>query len=334
MKAKPFQFEALTQQIKTQYAGALVYGTDISYIQEISNKIKQLIIPQSNEFSLVNITSSQIKQTPFIATDEANMPNLMGDRRLIWIKDVNNLSDEVVRNFCDHLKTNSFLLISCENLPKNNALRIEAESNTKMITFACYPPEENELIFLIKDFIKQVGFQITSDAIAYLIQNTSNNLSVLKSELEKINLYNHDKKTITLPVIEKIISGGTVQLDYFIQLVANGQISSALPLISKLIQQGEMPVSILRTLVRYFNLLLSGKSMFHNGNTISLVVDKLLKPAQFRLKQPLQKQLSFWTLPKLVKIHHLLLNTEIKMKTNTLSQELILEKLLLEINPQ
>ena len=30
------------------------------------------------------------KQTPFIATDEANTPNLMGNRRLIWVKNVSN----------------------------------------------------------------------------------------------------------------------------------------------------------------------------------------------------------------------------------------------------
>lgn len=331
MKAKPFQLEALAQQIKTQYAGALVYGTDISRIQEISNKIKHFIIPKPDGFSLVNLTTSQLKQTPFIATDEANTPNLMGDRRLIWIKDVPNLSDEVIRHFCDHLKTNAFLLISCENLPKNNALRIEAEGNPQIIAFACYPPEENELTFFVKDFIQQMGFQMSPDAVAYLIQNTSGNLSVLKSELEKITLYNQDKKIINLQTIQTLTSGGTVQTDTFIQAVADGSISSAIPLISKLIQQGEMPVSILRTLSRYFDLLLIGKSMIIQGDTN--VVEKLLKPAQFRLKQPLQKQLSLWKMPQLIRAHHLFLDAEIQMKTNALAQELILEKCLLDINP-
>ena len=332
MKAKPFQLEALSNQIKTQYAGALVYGTDVSRIQEISHKIKSLIIPKENNFSLINLTGSQLKQTPFIATDEANTPNLMGDRRFIWIKEATNLSDETIRHFCDHRQTDAFLLISCDNLPKNNSLRIEAESHPQIITFACYPPDENELAFFVKDFVQQAKFQMSPDAIAYLIQNTSGNLSVLKSELEKISLYNKDKKAITLQIIQTLISGGTVQIDTFIQNVANAQISAALPLISKLIQQGEMTVSILRALSRYFDLLLMGKSMIVQGNTN--IVEKLLKPAQFRLKQPLQKQLTFWKMPQLIRAHHLLLEAEIQMKTNTLSQELILEKCLLDLIPQ
>ena len=332
MKAKPFQLEALRHQIETQYAGALVYGTDISRVQEISHKIKQYIVPKADDFSLITLTASQIKSTPLIATDEANTPNLMGDRRLIWIKDVANLSDEVLRHFCDHRQTNAFLLISCENLPKNNALRIEAESNPQIITFACYPPDENELVLFIKDFIQQSGFQITPDAVAYLVQNTSGNLSILKSELEKIALYNSNKKTITLPILQTLTSGGTIQVDSFIQTVANGQISMAIPFISKLIQQGEMPVSILRSVNRYFDLLLIGKSMIIQGDRPTIVVEKLLKPAQFRLKQPLQNQLSIWKLPQLVKTHHLFLESEIQMKTNTISQELILEKCLLDLN--
>ena len=334
MKAKPFQLEALTKQIKNQSAGALVFGTDVSRVQEISLKIKKIILPKADAFSLVNLTASQIKTTPFIATDEANTPNLIGERRLIWIQDVANLSDEIIRHFCDHRQTDAFLLISCDNLPKNNALRLESESNPQIITFACYPPEENELVAFIKDFTQQAGFQISPDATAYLIQNASGNLSILKSELEKIALYNKEKKQITLSVIQELISGGTVQVDTFIQKIANGQVSSALPFISKLIQQGEMPVSILRTINRYFDLLLIGKSMIIQGDNPAMVVEKLLKPAQFRLKQPLQKQLSLWKMPQLIKAHHVFLETEIQMKTNTLSQELILEKCLLDINPE
>lgn len=332
MKAKPLQLDALTPQLKNQYAGALVFGTDISRIYELSHKIQKLILPNADAFSLVVLNSSQLKTTPFLATDEANTPNLMGDRRFIWIKDANNISDEVIRHFCHNRQTNAFLLISCDNLPKNSALRMEAESNPEFVAFACYPPENNELAFFIKDFTTQKGFQISPDAMEYLIQNTSNNLTILKSELEKIATYNHDKKTITLPVIQSLTGDGTVQVDSFIQMVANQQIHLAIPFIQKLQQQGEQLVTILRALARYFDLLLEGKSMIQQGENVISVSDKLLKPAQFRLKQPLQKQLTLWPYKQLILAHHLFLNAEIQMKTNTLSQNLILQKCLLDIH--
>ncbi len=332
MKAKPLQLDALIPQLKNQYAGALVFGTDISRIYELSHKIQKLILPDADAFSLVTITPSQLKTTPFLATDEANTPNLMGDRRFIWIKEGNNISDEVIRHFCNNKQTNAFLLISCDNLQKNNPIRIEAETNPEFVAFACYPPENNELAFFIKDFTHQNGFNITPDAMEYLIQNTSNNLTILKSELEKISLYNQEKKTITLPIIQLLTGDGTIQVDSFIQMIANQQIHLGLPFVQKLQQQGEQPVSILRSLARYFDLLLEGKSMIQQGENVISVSDKLLKPAQFRLKQPLQKQLTIWSFKQLVSAHHLFLDAEIQMKTNTLSQNLILQKCILDIN--
>jgi DNA polymerase-3 subunit delta len=333
VKAKPLQLDALTTQIKNQYAGALVFGTDMSRIYELSHKIQQLILPNADAFSLVVLNNSQLKTTPYLATDEANTPNLMGDRRLIWIKDANNVSDDVIRHFCDNRQTDAFLLISADNLPKNNTLRVEAESNPQFIAFACYPPENNELAFFIKDFTHQNGFNITPDAMEYLIQNTSNNLTVLKSELEKIALYNQEKKQITLSIIQSLTGDGTVQVDSFIQMIANQQIHLAIPFIQKLQQQGEQPVTILRSLARYFDLLLEGKSFIQQGENVVNVVDKLLKPAQFRLKQPLQKQLMSWSYQHLIQAHHLFLDAEIQMKINTLSQILILQKCILDLNP-
>ena len=334
MKAKPLQLDALSTQLKNQYAGALVFGTDVSRIYEISQRIQQLILPKADAFSLIVLNHSQLKTTPYLATDEANTPNLMGDRRLIWIKDANNVSDEVIRHFCDNRQTDAFLLISADNLPKNNTLRIEAESNPQFMAFACYPPENNELAFFIKDFTHQKGFNISPDAMEYLIQNTSNNLTILKSELEKIAVFNKDKKTLTLSVIQSLTGDGTVQTDSFIQMVANRQIHQAIPFIQKLQQQGEQPVSILRSLARYFDLLLEGKSLVQQGQNIQNIVDKLLKPAQFRLKQPLQRQITLWSYEQLVQTHHQFLSSEIQMKTNTLSQNLILQKCVLDINPE
>ena len=44
MKAKPFQISALVPQIQKKYQGALIYGPEQSLIQEISEKIANLIV--------------------------------------------------------------------------------------------------------------------------------------------------------------------------------------------------------------------------------------------------------------------------------------------------
>lgn len=331
MKAKPFQVSALTNQIDTQFVGALVFGTDVARIQDISHQIKKIILKQEDPFALFTLTPAQLKNTPFLITDEANTPSLMQTRRLIWVKEGQSLSVDTLVHFCQNRQTDAFLLISADNLPKNNALRCEAESLPDFLTIACYPPEGPELYKIVSDFAQKNAFSIQPAAIDYLIQNINNDMLMLKNELEKLALYNQDKKPIDLETIKKLIGVGNVQIDSFIQAIAHKKTSYALSLIFPLLNQGEQPVTLTRYIGRYLDLLLQGKNLQKQGKSALAVAETLLKPAQFRLKQPFQEQLHLWTIPQLVKAKHLLLSSEIQLKSATLQPELILKKLIFNL---
>ena len=88
MKAKPFQINALVSQIQKKYQGALIYGPEQSLIQEISEKIANLIVSDIHDtFCSVKVSLAKIKEIPSILLDEGNVPTLMGGRKLIWIKE-------------------------------------------------------------------------------------------------------------------------------------------------------------------------------------------------------------------------------------------------------
>ena len=329
MKAKPYQINALTPRLQKEFSAALIFGTDNASIQEIAKKIQHIIIPKAGPFSIISLTSADLKNTPNRVIEETNTPDLMGGRRLIWLKEATAQHADVMTHFIEQRKTDAFLLMTAENLTKSSALRVESEASPNILVIACYPPEIMDLRRIIQDFAHSSGFDFTADAIDYLIQNTDNNTLILKNELNKIGLWNSEKKQITLNTIQHLVGTGTINVDTLIQSVANRQVERVLSSVKALLAQGENPITLVRQIARYFSNLLKGVDKLEAGENLSDISKKILKPAQFRLEESLISQLRSWKKNNLLVAHKMLLNAEIQMKSGILDPELVLKQTLL-----
>ena len=331
MKAKPYQINALVPRLKKEFRAALVFGTDISGVQEVAKQIQKIVIPEAGPFSVISLSLSDLKNNPNCVLEEANTADLMGGRRLIWLKEASASHADIMANFIQECQTDAFLLMTAENLTKSAALRVESEVSPDILVIACYPPEIMDLRRIITDFSHSSGFDIAPEAIDYLIQNTDNNTLILKNELEKIALWNGAKKRITLDLIQQLVGTGTISTDTLIQAVANRQTERALSALNALLAQGENPITLIRVVARYFSNLLKGVDKLEQGESAQDIAKKILRPAQFRLEESVQEQLRSWTKPALLKAHQNLLGAEIQMKSGVLNPELILKQSLLQL---
>ena len=329
MKAKPYQINALIPQLKKEFSAALVFGTDNAGVQEVAKQIQKIIIPEAGPFSVVSLTPSDLKNNSSRVLEEANTPDLMGGRRLIWLKEATATHADIMVDFVEDCQTDAFLLMTADNLTKSAALRAESEADPRILVIACYPPEAQDLRRIIQTFAKEAGFDFSSEAIDYLIQNTDNNTLILKNELSKIALWNADKKPISLGIVQQLVGTGTVNDDTLIQAVANRQAERMLFAINALLAQAENPVTLIRLIAKYFSDLLKGVDKLETGENPADIAKKILKPAQFRLEESVISQLHSWTKQALLKAHHTLLNAEIQMKSGTVDPELILKQTLL-----
>ena len=329
MKAKPYQINALIPRLQKEFKSALIFGTDASGIQEVAKQIQNILIPNAGPFSIVSLTPTDLKNNSNCVLEEANTPDLMGGRRLIWLKEATAQHANIMTDFLEKCQTDAFLVMTAENLTKSAALRAESEANSDILVIACYPPEVMDLRRIIQNFAREAGFEFSPEAIDYLIQNTDNNTLILKNELNKIALWNQDKKRITSDFIQQLVGSGTVNSDTLIQAVANKQPEKMQTALNALLAQGENPITLLRSVARYFSNLLKGVEKVEAGEVSADIVKKILKPAQFRLEESVQEQLRTWSKATLLKAHHDLLNAEIQMKLGTLDPELILKQTLL-----
>ena len=329
MKAKPYQISALAARLQKEFKAALVFGTDSAGIQEVAKQIQKIILPQSGPFNLISLTPADLKGDAGRILDEANTADLMGGRRFIWLKEATAGHADLMSDFVEKCQTDAFLLMTAENLTKSAALRAESEASPDILVVACYPPEVMDLRRLIQNFAREAGFDFAPQASDYLIQNSDNNTLILKNELNKIALWNNDKKHITLDIIQQLVGTGTVTADTLIQAVANRQAEKTISALNALLAQGENPVTLVRMVSKYFSNLLKGADKLEQDESVSDIAKKILKPAQFRLEESVQEQLHSWTKPALLKIHHDLLGAEIQMKSGTLEPDLTLKQTLL-----
>ena len=332
MKAKPFQINALIPQIQKNYQGALIYGPEQSIIQEVSEKISNLIVSDIHDtFCSIKISPAKIKEIPSILLDEGNVSTLMGGRKLIWVKEADGTIFASVESYFNQIKTDSFLLISAGNLNKNSDLRIFCENHPNILAVACYKETQQNIIDFIQNILAEYRIKIPSSVMPVLIERLGDNRLIIRKEIEKLSVYMEQNKDITVSDIYRLITDTTdSSVEQFCIDVAGGQLKKVSKEYKILLENGENPVSIVRSLYGYFNRLLDLVSLSEQMDT-STALSKVLKPSQFRLKDCLVVQTRYWSKDTLLKVLDKLVETEQQLKTTGMPADLILERLILTI---
>lgn len=332
MKAKPIQTDALASQIKSDFCGALIFGPEFGLVSELGDKIARMIVPDiKDDFCVIKLTPQKIKEIPTILLDEGNAVSLMGGRKLIWIRDADQSVFEAVQTYFDHIKTNTFLLMTAGNLTKSSALRAFCENHPSVLTIACYVEDEKDVAAFIRETLSEKQIQVSSAALPVLVERLSENRLTSKRELEKLITYLGNKKTVELSDVFDIITDTqNSSLDRFCFAVALGQQEVAQKEYHLMIGNGENPVGIIRILYNYFNKLFDVSDLVAAGS-FDEALKKVLKPAQFRLKGAMQQQLKMWKKSHIFQVLNLLLEAERQCKSTGQPAELVLDRVILKV---
>lgn len=327
MKAKPYQIEALKNQIRSSYKAVLIHGADFSVVEDCAQQISQIIQPQKDDFSFIKLTKSHLKETPSVLLDEGNALSFLGTRKLIWLKEADNTLTDALENYLLHIQTNNFLLLTADALQKSSALRILAENAPDVLEIACYTDEIRDTQTLIQTYLKERGFSYSQSALTLLLSRLNENRLASKSELEKLITYMGNQTQINENDVEAIIPDtATASIDMLCNTIGIGDQKTADKACQVLLSTGETPVSITRILIGHFNKILLGVEMSENRKSQEEILKKILRAHQFKQKEVMSKQLYIWKKQFIIKTLQLLLETEQQTKTTGLPPELMLER--------
>ena len=278
----------------------LIYGPDRGLVSERAKAfVTATGVNADDPFSSVRLDASEVEATPGRLSDEAGTVPMFSDQRLIWIKGAGaqkQLADEVKR-LAEAPPRDSIILIEAGDLKKGVALRSAVEGAGAAMALPCYADEGRSIDAVIDAVLTAQGLTIGMEARQALRSNLGGDRLATRSEIEKLALYCHGAREITLDDVNLItgdVSG--LSLDNAIDAVLSGQASSFDTAFARLIASGTNPFLVLAGAMRQFQALsLMRNEMDFAGKSPGAVVASARPPVFFTRRKLVETALQRWS---------------------------------------
>jgi DNA polymerase-3 subunit delta len=274
----------------------LFYGPDIGLINERARAIAERSVDDASDpFQLIRIDGDDIAADPGRLADEAGTMGLFGSRRAIWIKSTSrNIAPAVDAVLKGELQ-DTVIVIEGGDLQKSSPLRILCERSQKALALPCYADTGRDLGTVVDETLKANGFSIQRDARTALIASLGGDRLATRGELNKLMLYAHGQREITLSDVDAIMSDvSSLAMDAVVDAAFAGE-GTGLEIGSRrLAAEGVNAGVLLGAALRHALMLLTARLSVEEGRPIPAVMESL-RSLHFRRKPLVERQLQRWT---------------------------------------
>jgi DNA polymerase-3 subunit delta len=187
-----------------------------------------------------------------------------------------------------------------------------------------------KLIGWIKREAQACGKGMTREAAEYLKDMVGNRLRDLHNEIEKTVAYVGEKPVIELEDVEGVVSElRTRTIFELTDAIGTRNSLEALRILRRMLQAGEAHLKILSMIVRQFRLIWRAQDLVSRG-VGKEELGRRLKLHHFYLESILE-QTAYFSEDNLREGFRRFLQTDLAMKTTTLSKELLLEHMVVDL---
>ena len=330
---KAAQIEKYLKKPEPSIRGFLVYGSNEGLAAEY---VRKLILTVSADlydpFGVVYLNGAEVNADPGLMISEYNSQSLMGGRRVIVIKDADNNLTKHLKALLENYNSDALLVISSASLNKKSSLVSLVEGHDNMAAVACYEDRDEDIFATARSRFIEAGVTIGNEALQLLCARMSNDRKTNLGEIEKLITYIGDKKNVTPEDIRAVIadqsSSSSEDVCYY---AAGGYTEKAQAALQKMLNEGEEPVSIIRSLTYHFNRLLTCLAAMEKGESPDKSVDKLVPRLLFYRVSAFKRQLAIWPKERLFSVLELLYKCERDCKTTNMPAAEVLSYTVLQI---
>ena len=309
----------------------LFYGEEEFLIQEALDLIiKKVVEPDVRDF---NFNTLYCRDAP--ASEIVNLAQtlpLMSEKRLVIAKDFDALKaadlEELLPYLNDPSESTCLVMVSNQGRYEKKPVTSAVEAHGAVTRF--FPLLDREVLTWIEGWTKARGLSVPRDAAQYLWQTLGNDLQTIGNELEKIEIFVKEKKAVTLGDVKAVV-GDFREYSSFDLAAALGSKdrAKAFLILSRLLQEGEQPVSLLGAIAWNFRRLMRAKSMEAAGDEFDEIKRKL--NVIFHQSASFREQMRRFSVDELRKAFDVMLSADKALKSSGLSGKLVLERMILEL---
>ena len=331
MIIKDFQIEKIIKE-NVGFLPFLVYGPNEGLIREHISKIKSDYLSDV-DFEEISITGKSLDLNPDTLETSANSISMFNNYKLIILESLKDKNMSELESVIGSAPTQTMLIVKADNLKKTSKLRKLFENNAQCYALACYEDDAKSMMRLIDNFMKENNISIDRDIKNYLMQTLSTDRMISFNELQKISLfYANTDATPNLEEIKNLLNDASSNnLQRMNESVMYGNTAKTSNIISKLLSEGNNPISILRSLINYLKRVHKVKVEMKKGSNFDNAIKFLRPPLFWKDKENFQQHCVRWPLNKIEKNLSRLLDAEIDCKTNSKLSSVLCERSILTI---
>ncbi len=309
----------------------LFFGEEEFLIQEaLDLLVRRVVNPDARDFNFSLLYCRDTPASELVALAQT-LP-LLTEKRLIIAKEIDAFKAADLEELIPYLNNPSpstcLVLVSNQARYEKKSVLNAVEAHGSVTRF--FPLLDREIIAWINDWASARKLSLERDAGQYLSQITGNDLQKIKNELEKVEIFIKEKKTITVDDVKTVV-GDFREYSTFDLATALGQKNKekALLILSRLIQEGEQPVGLLGAIAWNFRRLMRAKALEASG----ISYEEIKKKLQIIFHQSLsfQEQMRHFSTEELRAVFDILLKADKALKSGSLNNRLVLERMILKL---
>ncbi|MCG3118776.1 MAG: putative protein YqeN [bacterium] len=186
MRYEEFLDEVQNNRFKPVYFFA---GEETGFIDEgVDCLLQKLVTPEIRDFNLDVFYGSEVNAARVL--DSAAKYPLMAAHRVILLRDVQKMSPsdlEALAKYASKPSRTTYLLVTMRD---KESRKKGIEALRKAAAYVeCKPLYENQIVPWIQKYVRRVGRSITGPAAQLLASEVGASTSLLRSEIEKIQLF-------------------------------------------------------------------------------------------------------------------------------------------------
>ena len=319
----------LKNNLKKNINFYLLYGPNNGLIEDTINQVlkpnfsKNIYnYDESEILSNVDNFKETVLNKSFFDNDKLIIINRATDKIL-------KIIEEILEKKIDDLK----VIIKANILEKKSKLRNFFEKNTNTIIVPSYEDNNQTLIYLAQNFLKNKKIKISPQNINFIIERSKGSRINLKNELEKIASYSEKKLSINLNEIVKITNSNS---NYDASELTDNCLAlnkkKTLMILNENNPSLEDNIIILKTFLYKLKRLKKLKVELNSKKDLDYVLSSYKPPIFWKDKNLIKHQLQIWSLEQIKSLIKKINNLELLVKKNSqisnqLMNNFILEKL-------
>ena len=304
----------------------LLYGKNDGF----KNEATKLIIKKKNN-SLHNFDEKDILENVNSFVESIRSKSLFEEERIILIKRSTDKSLQIIQEIENKNLEDLIIIFNADILDKKSKLRSFFEKNKKYLCIPFYPDNEQTLLTLTNNFLREKKISLSPSNINLLIRRSSGNRETLFNELFKIESFTMTRKKLSYDDLIKLTNLGE---DHSVsELIDNCLAKNTKKTINILNENSfnnEDCFLITRVFLNKSKKILKLSQEFQSNKNLELTISKSRPPIFWKDKEITKQQISKWSPENIKTLIYTLNEIELKIKKNINSSKHLITNFILE----